>query len=666
MRTRLALAALTAAFVLGGVAWVTPAHAQTATTEPLLALTSQDTWTPTTGTFTMGLRTSGNTDGVKLTLTVHDRLLSRSAFDGTLGDNPAFPQTLTVRALSLDDYPADANGVRVVPLELNNDLNIRRSGNGVYPIEVQLRDANDTALAGFVTHVVVVDLSAAAPTQLDVAWVWPLVADPALALDGTPDPNVVSELAPNGRLGRQAAMIGADADVPLTLAPSPETLDAWLTLAQGLENGELAAGVDALRRGASHDQVLAGSFVPLDLPSLFNAGLGGTLRSELDQGTDTLQSFFNVHLDPSTAMPGDLDIPSLDALRTAVRTRLVVDGSTLQPFDGRFTPTRPALLGRTPDNAPDAVTVVATDPGLEGFLQGDGPPALRAAHLLGALAVIQGEQPSLPRAVAFANPNDWDPSNEFVTALLAGLRANPLVRPVTVDTLLAETPPATVDDAPDGDHVVRTLAPATTRKAPVKAGDYYEALLDRNAIAALFGEADERVAQADRMLLSVLSVSLENQAGRRLARAQLHAIGQSARDFLSLIHSPERSTITLTSSEANIPLTFRNDTDKKVPIHIALTSDKLVFPDGTDRDVTLEPGKNQTVRVAVETRSSGTFPLLMTVTTEGGLPIQTSAVTVRSSFVSGVGVFLTVGAIVFLALWWGWDIRRRRRRRQTA
>ena len=68
----------------------------------------------------------------------------------------------------------------------------------------------------------------------------------------------------------------------------------------------------------------------------------------------------------------------------------------------------------------------------------------------------------------------------------------------------------------------------------------------------------------------------------------------------------------------------------------------------------------------METRSSGTYPLDMTVTTAGGLPITTSEVTVRSSFVSGVGVFLTVGAIVFLALWWAWDIRRRRRRRQTA
>ena len=55
----------------------------------------------------------------------------------------------------------------------------------------------------------------------------------------------------------------------------------------------------------------------------------------------------------------------------------------------------------------------------------------------------------------------------------------------------------------------------------------------------------------------------------------------------------------------------------------------------------------------------------MTVTADGlPLPIGgTTRITVRSTFVSGVGVFLTVGAVVFLALWWGWDIRRRRKRK---
>ncbi|MEX1007035.1 MAG: DUF6049 family protein [Acidimicrobiia bacterium] len=666
MKAKLGIAALTAALVVGSAAFVRPVHAQTSGTPPSLTLTGQDPWTPAGGTFTMHLQTNAVPEGLRLTLTVHDRLLSRSAFDATItGDNPPLGQTLTLLRLPLDDYLADASGVRVVPVDLNR-LNVRRSGNGIYPIEVQLRDSDDHTLAGFVTHVVVADLSGAAPKPLGVAWVWPLVADPALGFDGSPDPAVVEQLGVTGRLGRQATLIGADADVPLTLAPSPETLDAWSTLAQ--DDVGLAAGVAALTSAVPHHQVLAGPFVPLDLPSIFDGGLGATLANELDRGGDALQTFFSSHFDPSTAMPGPLDTTSLDALRNAARRpRLVVDGGALEPYDGRFTPSRPALVARAPGNAADAVTVVATDPGLQRFLQGDEAPALRAAHLLAALAVIAGEQPSLARGVAFANPNTWDASDEFVNAVLTGLRQNPLLRPVTVDTLLAETPTATVDDEPDGNPVVRVLAPVRVRKPPVTASQYYDALQDRQGIAALFGESDTRVARADRMLLSSLSANLEKPAGRRRARDRLHAIGQSGRDFLSLIRIPPgQSTVTLTASKAQIPLTFRNDADREVPIHLSLASDKLLFPDGADRDISLQPGKNQTVRIAVETRSSGTFPLVMTVTTAGGLPIQTSEVTVRSSFVSGVGVFLTVGAVVFLALWWGWDIRRRRRRRQTA
>jgi hypothetical protein len=53
---------------------------------------------------------------------------------------------------------------------------------------------------------------------------------------------------------------------------------------------------------------------------------------------------------------------------------------------------------------------------------------------------------------------------------------------------------------------------------------------------------------------------------------------------------------------------------------------------------------------------------VLTVTSiDGELVIQSTRVRVRSTFVSGVGVFLTVGAGVFLAVWWLTHFRRRRR-----
>jgi hypothetical protein len=358
-----------------------------------------------------------------------------------------------------------------------------------------------------------------------------------------------------------------------------------------------------------------------------------------------------------------LDAPALDALGTAARTQLVVDGDALDPVSSRLTPAHPArLAGANGENT----AVLATDPQLEQFLAGDQPPALRAAHLLATLAVIAGEQPSLARGVAFANPDTWDPDDAFVAAVLRGLTDNPLLTPVTVDDMFTQVPPATDNDSPDGGPVVRTLKRIEVRRPPVTVQEYLQGLRDRRAIAALFKETDPRVNRADRALRSVLYRGWENRAGREKARELLDGVGQSVHDFLGRIRTPDRSTVTLTSSRAQVPLTFRNDADRPVAIHVSLNSDKLVFPDGTDRTLTLEPGKNSTVRIAVETRSSGTFPMFMTVTTAGGLPIQTSEVTVRSSFVSGVGVFITVGAIVFLAVWWAWDIRRRRRRRRLA
>jgi hypothetical protein len=140
-------------------------------------------------------------------------------------------------------------------------------------------------------------------------------------------------------------------------------------------------------------------------------------------------------------------------------------------------------------------------------------------------------------------------------------------------------------------------------------------------------------------------------------------------DYLGkILVQPQSSTITITSSKAEIPISFQNQGDDPVTVHVKLESDRLLFPNGSELDVPLPAHHNTTVRMAVETRGSGTAPVQMTVTTAGGLPIPperkgVTRISVRSTFVSGVGVFLTVGAIVFLALWWGWDIHRRRKKR---
>jgi hypothetical protein len=148
------------------------------------------------------------------------------------------------------------------------------------------------------------------------------------------------------------------------------------------------------------------------------------------------------------------------------------------------------------------------------------------------------------------------------------------------------------------------------------------------------------------------------------AGAHLRVVDRVIADLVGLIEVPDPRTITLTSRSGEIPLTFRNETGHEVRLRAALASDKLFFPEGSVLELVLPP-KSTTVRVAVEARTSGTFPLDLEVTsTDGVLSISQRRLQVRSTYVSTVGWVLTGSAVAVLALWWGIDLRRRRRRRR--
>ena len=103
---------------------------------------------------------------------------------------------------------------------------------------------------------------------------------------------------------------------------------------------------------------------------------------------------------------------------------------------------------------------------------------------------------------------------------------------------------------------------------------------------------------------------------------QLLGVDRARRSTASSTRSKcsRTGTVTITSSKAEIPISFRNTSDQDVTVHLKLESDRLLFPEGAERDITLPASRNTTVRVAVETRGSGTAPVRMTVTADG-LPI---------------------------------------------
>jgi hypothetical protein len=333
----------------------------------------------------------------------------------------------------------------------------------------------------------------------------------------------------------------------------------------------------------------------------------------------------------------------------------VVRDTALAPIDQPLTPAHPFTLTTSTDSAP----AVASDSGLEKLLTIEGPPALRAQRLLAGLAEIAYEAPSEARGVVLAMPTDWTPDLRTMALLIPDLYNHPLIKPVTLDNLFAEVAP----EQRDGVLLQRQLAPITTSGArPLFESEYAAAERALDAYRAMVGRDDRSVEAGQHALL--LSLSTANT--RAEALAQLETIHANLRSLTSGITTTVK-TLTLTARRAKLPLSFQNDT-KRAGIHVRvhLDSPKLIFPDGPNVLLDLPIG-HYTKAIPVEARASGTFTLTITLeSADGSVQLgPPTRVTIRSAVFSGIGIGLTIGALLFLAGWWGNHFRRSRRARRA-
>ncbi|HVF14885.1 MAG TPA: DUF6049 family protein, partial [Acidimicrobiales bacterium] len=147
----------------------------------------------------------------------------------------------------------------------------------------------------------------------------------------------------------------------------------------------------------------------------------------------------------------------------------------------------------------------------------------------------------------------------------------------------------------------------------------------------------------------------------RQRRPYLAGVQQAIDGQLDGIVMPQDRSITLTAREGEIPVTFQNNTGHPVRVVVHMESDKLDFPRGETLELDLTR-LNTTHRFPVVARTSGAFPIRITlVSPDGDLVVGRARLTVRSTATSGVGLGISLGAALFLALWWGRHAHRGRR-----
>jgi hypothetical protein len=595
-----------------------PAHAA----DDTLRLVTQTAWVDGTNPFEGSVAVDGD-GAVELRVTLHRAVGNRSALARTV-EGRSLGRSLHTEVHSLTTVERDAGGNPIIRAETP-------SVPGVYPVTVELRTADGEVTDRLVTHLVRVPDQA--PTgSLAVAWVQPVeTADAALTV---------------------GAALGGHGPLTLDLTPAALT---------GLGDQLLEPFRAAIQAG---DQLLASPYVTVDPSVLVASGLDDDLALQREVGDEVLFAALSAHGDIRTWVAvRSLTPAAIDRLRALGVTRVVVPERTLEPLatsvTGGTTVTRPF---RVEGDRSDALPAVAIDEGSAEHFAATTDPVLAAHQLLADLAFLYFDAPGTERGVVVRPPSGWEPDLAFLDIVLDALEGTSVLRPVTLQTLFDEVKPL----SDDGDPVVRTAATSSVRTLPVTR--IADARRAARLLVDLLGPASPQAETAQRRLLGAEAAGLT--ASERDERLQ--SVHQALGAVRGRLHLPSSRTFRLTAREGTIPVTVVNDNAVRVRVRLVLSSEKLEFIDGRAGDrgrqvldgVTIAAHSARTITVPVRARASATFTLRASLLTTSGAELGRSQVIIRSTVFSGVGVVLSIGAGLFLLLWWAshWRTVRRARR----
>ncbi|HLT70932.1 MAG TPA: DUF6049 family protein [Acidimicrobiales bacterium] len=604
-----------------------------------LELVEQPAWVYAGDAYDVTVRVDDAPAGAALDLVVHERLESRSQFRATLeGDLGDVEHQLEPRPVGA--LPTRAPGEVTIGLPVGGG-GTGLSGRGVYPVEVRLLSADGEVLDSVLTYLSYLRDRTAEYPPLGVAVLVDVGTEHALQPDGT-------WALPPGALERaeeRVELLRSTAGVPLTLAPRPETIEA---LAQDEDAGR--STVEQLASATAGRPVFARPFVGVDLAALQRAGLLSEAAAQADGGANVVRS--RLAREPLGGMwlagetLGELGAATAVELglgRAVVPVTAVDDGDGDDDAD---VPLTPVALGDS------GLVGVVVDPELSDALVGaDGP--VDVPRFLAELAITWLEAPSIPRVVTVWLPGDEQIAPDVVAEALRALGTGHAVRPMAIDEVFDEVGPP--EEGPDR----LELAPHPVDDDLVPLASRVRRARSRVAgvEAALGSPGSTRLLQH----LLLMGTGVDTPDAQR--DAYLTAAETDLEAVTGAVTLPEEFRITLTAREATIPVTLTNHSERDLTVRVEVDSDQLEFPDGDEFVQTLEPGTTR-LEVPVRTRTSGAFTMAVTVTSpDGTVVLDTSTFDVRSTAISGVGLVLSIGAALFLAVWWARHWRSTRRSR---
>ncbi len=583
------------------------------------------------------------------------------------------------RTLPLQLFPVNADGTITASLTFATDdtdpsVIFRFSDPGVYPMTVTLLDDASQELDQFTTYVVKLPAKRADAPPVEVATVIEFHAPVARRPDGTS----VIAAADRDRLRAIVDMLARHPNAPITIAPTPETIEA---LDRPATTGGTTPTSASVTTALAEHEVLSSTYVDVDVDAWVRSDLIAELSNQLAVGADTLQS----HLKPSTPpdrrtwiAASNVSANTLAHLGDLGVSQVVLPEASVAPLDPKVFDARLQQLAMlqpfdVDTGAAGRTRALTTDETLASRLSATTSPVLNAQIAIADLAVLAfGSIASTPfaspetkkRAVVLTVPDD--PSvlaslDAFLSALETG--------PPDAAGARAIVAPATLEEAFAADQAStpRTNAPLVRGYQPQVVTDAtmgtFPRQLERahqqiNGYRSMVGVAGaDRATRLDD-LMRVSGAAGLSATQRQAYFDEVNATVDAAKQAISL---PTQDPVTLTSSDAVLPIQIENGLDYPVDVEVVLASEKLKFQNGSSVMATLQPGLNK-VPVPVKAPSFGETPVDVKVqSADGSLTLASSRVPARSTVVSGLGLVLSVAAGIFLAIWWARNFRSTRR-----
>ncbi len=643
LRTRAATAVVIAVLLLF---LPSVASAQESSVEGSVRLVDQSSWVSGGQPFSMQLAitTQNDPNATDLVVTVFGPLPNRTAFQQSLNDRISGTPVLVERRSLAEVLGPNGEASVVLPVGDPNQRRFYLRNSGVYPVRVELKESGSGGVIDqFTTHLVNV-AGTSTITKLSVSTVLPI---------GSPineDKGVLAVTDSGQSVADVATALAQHPDVPTAVLPQPESIERL----EKSNQQQPQAALSALRDASQTQTKLASSWTAI-APALYQDSYGDEATRQLDRGSSVVSKEVGT-TDTSTWVGIDpLDTNALTKLRDRGFKRFVIPETSFTAITRSTTLARPFALslGRNKGTMP----VAQADVGLSAHFEKNDEPVLRAHQLLADLAVIWNDLPAQTRSVVVMPPRYWVPNVDFLNTYLAGLANSPLATPVTLDQLFAQP-----TEGSGRNVLVRQLA-SVSKDSPtgISANQLKQDRQRMRGFASMVGDDSPALDELERRLLWAESIYPQT----RSRDGWIKQFDDAFKRQLSAIRMPAERSVRLTARQGEIPVSIQNDTGYPVDVVVKVSSNKVIFPEGASRTIRVERAQ-VTERIAVDARTSGAFPVQVRLESpDGSLLLVESKVTIRSTAASGIGVGLTVGAGLFLLLWWLRSIVRNHRSKAT-